>query len=158
MEVAAFAGLAGIGYALSRLTGKKEEAFTTQQQQPGFAQFLKAESQTVARKAVPGSEWDSTAQGATYQTVGSSAELDMFYTAPAGNSYSSEPSQGPYGMPVSYASQIPTAGPQLTTIEDATASVKYSSAGDGTAVYVDEDYVPSLTGDRIKRTDFTHAN
>jgi hypothetical protein len=158
MEVAAFAGLAGIGYALSRLTGKKDEGFTTQQQQPGFAQFLKAESQTVARKAVPGTEWDSTAQGATYQTAGSSAELDMFYTAPGGNSYASEPSPGPYGMPVSYASQIPTAGPQLTTIEDATASVKFSPAGDGEAVYVDDDYVPSLTGDRIKRTDFTHAN
>jgi hypothetical protein len=161
MEVAAFAGLAGIGYALSRLTGKKEEGFTTSQQQPGFAQFLKAESQTVARKAAPGTVWDNTVQGATYMpqpTVKSAAELDLFYTAPGGNSYAAEPSPGPYGMPVSYATQIPSSGPSLETIEDATAAVKFSSAGDGAAVYVDDDYVTSLTGDRIKRTEFTHAN
>lgn len=166
MEVAAFAGLAGIGYVLSRLTGKKEEGFSTQQQ-PTFDQFLKPGSQTVARKAVPGTEWDSTAQGATYQTRGSgprgavqsTAELDMFYTAPAGNSYASEPNPGPYGMPVSYATQVPTSGPQLHTIEDATADVKFSPAGDGTASYLEEeDYVSSLTGDRIKRAEFTHAN
>ena len=161
MEVAAFAGLAGIGYALSRLTGKKEEPFTTQGQT--FQQFLKPESQTVARKAMPGTPYDYTAQGATYQTSpsgrqASTAELDMHYQTPGGNSYSSEPSPGPYGMPVSYASQTPRSGPGLNTIEDETAQIKYSSVGDSSATYLDDDYVSSLTGERMNRSDFKHGN
>jgi hypothetical protein len=190
MEVAAFAGLAGIGYALSRLTGKKEEGFAplygarpevgkptegfAPQQAPSFQNFLKAESQTVARKAVPGSPWDRAAQGASYQptqstaelafgpnarkAVGSTAELDYMYQTPGGNSLPSEPSPGPYGMPVSYATQIPTSGNFMAPLEDATAQMNYKSDGTGSAEYLDDDYVSPLSGQRIAKDDFKHNN
>ena len=134
MEVAAFAGLAGIGYALSRLTGKKEGAEGFATQGPTFQNFLKADSGTVARKSVPGTEWDTTVQGGTYQSRGGSgAELDMMYQTPGGNSYRSEPSPGPYGMPVSFATQVPTTGAFMSPLEDATAQMNYKSDGTGSA-------------------------
>jgi hypothetical protein len=157
MEVAAFAGLAGIGYALSRLTGKKEEGFQTQG--PSFQNFLKADSGTVARKSVPGTEWDTTVQGATFQSRGgSAAELDMMYQTPGGNSYRSEPSPGPYGMPVSFATQVPTTGAFMSPLEDATAQMNYKSDGTGSATYLDDDYVSPLSGQRIPKDDFKHNN
>jgi hypothetical protein len=160
MEVAAFAGLAGLGYALSRLTGKKEgfENSDQQQQNQSFMQFLKPESQTVARKSAPTTIYDTTPQGASYRTKQSAAELDMLYDAPPGNSFSSEPRAGPYGMPLSFATQRDSSGPALTTFEDSTAQIKYSSAGDSSADYLDDDHVSSLTGERISRGDFKHSN
>ena len=53
MEVAAIAGLVGLGYAVSRLAGKKKsEGFVSQD---GFGMTFKPGSQTVALKSPPNS-------------------------------------------------------------------------------------------------------
>lgn len=111
METAALAGLLGLGYVVSRLGNVKptKESF----ENPGNnAALMKPGSQTVALRSPPTSALSQTPQGAS--AVGNSPELDLLYKTPNGQTLPSEPSPGPYGMPVGFASKIPptlSAGP-----------------------------------------------
>lgn len=167
MEAAALAGLMGIGYVVSRLAGpkpsKKQEGFQNGGQ---TLMTFKPGSQTVALKSPPTSALALTPQGAN--PVAPAPELDMMYKLPNGQTYPSEPSPGPYGMPVGFATQQPplappnpsysTPGPKPTTVEDFTAQVQMNPAGiEANPNYLDGD-VMSISGNRINSSEFTHNN
>jgi len=171
MEAAALAGLVGLGYAVSRLAGpsKKKEGF---QNAPGgnpngYGMTFKPNSQTVALKSPPTSALALTPQGAS--AVAPSPELDLMYKMINGQTYPSEPSPGPYGMPVGYATQQPplappsrrTEGfaPEPMSLADATAQVRMNPANiEETPNYLDGDMVSALTGETISSKEFKHNN
>lgn len=173
MEAAALAGLVGIGYVISRLAGvkgkpKASEGFQGQNPNPKAGEFpttMKPGSQTVALKSPPYSALAQTPQGAS--AVAPAPELDMMYQTPNGRTYPSEPSPGPYGMPVGYNTQqpplappvpSPQPGPAQSTLEDSTAQVQFNPAGiEGNPTYVDGS-VKSISGQTINASDFTHNN
>ena len=182
MEVAALGGLIGLGYIVSRLAGKGTKQTTGGNRKEGFQStqpantasslsyekfpypmFLKPGSQTVALTAPPTSALAMTPQGAS--AVGPAPELDLMYQTPNGQTYPSEPSPGPYGMPVGYATQQPPLappsldGPQPMGSEDATAQVRMNPAGiQENPNYMNGDVMSSLSGQKIKSTEFTHNN
>jgi hypothetical protein len=174
MEAAALAGLVGIGWVVSRLAGpskkKAKEGFQTSQtpypKSGEFPMTFKPGSQTVALTSPPTSALALTPQGAA--AVAPSPELDMMYKTINGQTYPSEPSPGPYGMPVGYATQRPPLappnptsqpGPMPSTLEDSTAQVQLNPAGiEGNPNYLEGDVVSSLTGQRIRSNEFTHNN
>jgi hypothetical protein len=181
MEAAALAGLLGVGYVVSRLAGgkpkktvKTKEGFTAPQplaQDPypkagEYPTTMKPGSYTVALKSPPTSALALTPQGAS--AVAPSPELDQMYTTPNGRTYPSEPSPGPYGMPVGYATQrpplappnpSPLPGPAQSTLEDSTAQVQMNPAGiKANPTYLDGPVVSSLTGTTIPADQFTHNN
>ena len=163
MEGLALAGLVGLGYAVSRLAGNKKEGFKSGQNEP---MTFKPGSKTVALKSPPNSALAQTPQGAS--ATAPSPELDIFYSTPNGRTYPSEPSPGPYGMPVGYATQQPPLAnpssmnsqkPKLTTVEDFTPQVKMNSAGlESNPKYVSKDVHSSLTGEYIPSSEFKHNN
>jgi hypothetical protein len=174
MEAAALAGLVGIGWIVSRLGGpskkKNNEGFqSSQNPYPKSGEFpmtFKPGSQTVALTSPPYSALALTPQGAA--AVAPSPELDMMYKTINGQTYPSEPSPGPYGMPVGYATQKPPLappnptnqpGPSPSSLEDSTAQVQLNPAGiEGNPNYLEGDVVSSLTGQRIRSSEFTHNN
>lgn len=168
MEAAALAGLVGLGYVVSRLGApKKREGFVDPKPKTGeFPMTFKPGSQTVALKSPPTSILAQTPQGAS--AVGPGPELDQFYATPNGRTYPSEPSPGPYGMPVGYNTQqpplappnpSPVPGPAQFSPEDSTAQVRLNPAGiEENPKYVDGEVTSSLSGQPIKAADFTHNN
>jgi hypothetical protein len=175
MEAAVLAGLVGIGWVVSRLGGpskkKNKEGFQTNSQNPypragEFPMTFKPGSQTVALTSPPTSALALTPQGAA--AVAPSPELDMMYKTINGQTYPSEPSPGPYGMPVGYATQRPPLappnptnqpGPTPSTLEDSTAQVQFNPAGiEANPNYLEGDVLSSLTGQRIRSNEFTHNN
>lgn len=171
MEAAAIAGLVGLGYAVSRLAGpqkKTQEGFQGQGQPNGYGMTFKPNSQTVALKSPPKSALAQTPQGAS--AVAPSPELDLFYKNPNGQTYPSEPSPGPYGMPAGYATQMPPLAPtsrqnnpefspEPMSIAEATAQVRLNSEGfQADPTYLDGDMMSSLTGEKISASEFKHNN
>jgi hypothetical protein len=173
MEAAALAGLVGIGWVVSRLAGpskKKKEGFqSSQNPYPKSGEFpmtFKPGSQTVALTSPPTSALSLTPQGAS--AVAPSPELDMMYKTINGQTYPSEPSPGPYGMPVGYATQRPPLappnptnqpGPSPSGLEDSTAQVQLNPAGiEANPNYLDGNVVSSLSGNVIRSSEFTHNN
>jgi hypothetical protein len=174
MEAAALAGLLGVGWAVSRLAGpvknkNSKEGFQGETPYPVSGEFpttMKPGSKTVALKSPPTSALALTPQGAN--PVAPGPELDMMYQTPNGQTYPSEPSPGPYGMPVGYATGRPPLappnpsglrGPVPSTLEDSTAQVQMNPAGiEGNPTYVDGNVVSSLSGNTIRPSEFTHNN
>jgi hypothetical protein len=174
MEAAALAGLLGVGWAVSRLAGpvkkkNSKEGFQGETPYPVSGEFpttMKPGSKTVALKSPPTSALALTPQGAN--PVAPGPELDMMYQTPNGQTYPSEPSPGPYGMPVGYATGRPPLappnpsglrGPVPSTFEDSTAQVQMNPAGiEGNPTYVDGNVVSSLSGNTIRPSEFTHNN
>jgi hypothetical protein len=167
MEAAALAGLMGIGYVVSRLAGPKptvkKEGFQTNSQ-ASAAMTFKPGSQTVALKSPPTSALALTPQGAN--AVAPAPELDMMYQLPNGQTYPSEPSPGPYGMPVGFATQQPplappnpsrsTPGPKPSPVEDFTAQVQMNPPGvEANPNYLDGNMM-SISGNRISSSEFTN--
>jgi hypothetical protein len=160
MEAAALGVLASLGYVVSRFAGgnKKTEKFADMPNQP---QPLKPGSETVALRAPPYSPMSKTPQGASAR--GQNPELDLFYQNPSGQFIPSEPSPGPYGMPLGYATQNESYNPDFAPgpmpIEDATSQVRMNHAGfEADPTYIDGDFVSSLSGERIKADEFKHSN
>ena len=173
MEAAALAGLVGIGYVVSRLSGRPKqkqrtkEGFDNPKPRAGeFPTTMKPGSQTVVLTSPPTSALALTPQGAS--AVAPAPELDMMYQTPNGRTYPSEPSPGPYGMPVGYATQrpplappnpSPVAGPPPSPLEDSTAQVQMNPAGiEANPTYLEDNTVSSLSGLPIKASEFTHNN
>lgn len=163
MEVAALTGLVGLGYMVSRLAGKKE-GFKSNDKNADMT--FKPGSKTVALKSPPTSALALTPQGSS--AVGNSANLDLFYATPNGQTYPSEPSPGPYGMPVGYATQQPPLAPPRPnqgqrptprTVEDFTGQVKQNSAGiEENPTYVSGDVQSTMSGQNIPAAEFKHNN
>lgn len=173
MEAAALAGLVGIGYVVSRLSGRPKQKQRTKEgfdnPKPKAGEFptpMKPGSQTVVLTSPPTSALALTPQGAS--AVAPAPELDMMYQTPNGRTYPSEPSPGPYGMPVGYATQrpplappnpSPVAGPPPSPLEDSTAQVQMNPAGlEANPTYLEGNTVSSLSGLPIKASEFTHNN
>ena len=169
MEAAALAGLMGLGYIVSRLGSTKKEGFAdATRTPPPNEMFFKPGSQTVALKSPPSSALAQTPQGAS--ATGPAPELDMFYKTPNGQTYPSEPSPGPYGMPVGYNTQQPPLappaqvksslpGPGLFSLEDSTAQVKQNNTGvEKNPTYLSGPMMSSLSGNTIRPEEFTHNN
>ena len=164
MEVLALSGLVGLGYMVSRLAGKTKEGFNSKAENAPMT--FKPGSKTVALKSPPTSALALTPQGSS--AVGNGAELDLMYTTPNGQTYPSEPSPGPYGMPVGYATQQPplavprpTAGqrPLPRSVEDSTAQVKQNPAGiEENPTYLSGDVQSTMSGQSIPATEFKHNN
>jgi hypothetical protein len=173
MEVAALAGLLGLGYVVSRLGNVKgpgsgpsvsagtREGFETN----NSGSLFKPGSQTVVLRSPPNSALSQTPQGAS--AVANSPELDLLYATPNGQTYPSEPSPGPYGMPVGYATQQPPLAPPSRTesapipmsVEQATSQVRMNPAGiEENPNYLDGTVASSLSGKDIPASEFTHNN
>jgi hypothetical protein len=171
MEVVALAGLVSLGYAVSRLAGpptKKQEGFQGGGEPNGYGMTFKPNSQTVALKSSPRSALAQTPQGAS--AVAPAPELDLFYHTPNGQTYPSEPSPGPYGMPVGYATQQPPLAPssranhegfspEPMSLPDSTPQVRMNSAGiEENPTYVDGNVFSSMSGNTISSSEFKHNN
>jgi hypothetical protein len=165
MEAAALAGLIGLGYAVSRLAGKKTSEGFKSRGQDGFGMTFKPKSSTVALTSPPKSALAYTPQGAS--AVGNGSDLDMFYATPNGRTYPSEPSPGPYGMPVGYGTQNPPLsppngrlpGPKPITVEDFTPQVRQNPAGiEANPEYLSDDVKSALSGQMVPPSEFKHNN
>ena len=192
MEIAALSGLLGLGYLISKVSGNKEgfnskninsqngpnarnikaagsippadreyPLLTTPQLQPGMregfmpaARGLNSDPLTVAPKGA--------------SAVGFGPELDMMYQTHNGHTYPSEPSTGPYGTAMGYASNkppyapgvVPGLNPAPSPIESNIPMMEYRSDNtESDATYIASDYVVSpLSGQKIPSGEFKHNN
>lgn len=185
MELAALSGLLGLGYLISKASTKKEgfnggmaqnmraaasippadreyPLLTTPQSQPG-----KVREGFIPAARGPNSDPLTLApKGAS--ATGFGPELDMMYQMPNGQTYPSEPSPGPYGTALGYASNKPPYAPSFVPGSEPTPSPIDSNVpmteyrSDNTEqdpVYVDSSYVISpLSGQRIPANEFKHNN
>ncbi len=184
MEIAALSGLLGLGYLISKASGTKEgfnggltkntkaaasippadrvyPLLTTPQPQPGMREgFMPAargpnsDPLTVAPKGA--------------SATGFGPELDMMYQMTNGQTYPSEPSPGPYGTAMGYASNKPPYAPGVTPgtqpapspIDSNIPMMEFRSDNtESDPNYMDTDYVISpLSGQRIPSNEFKHNN
>jgi hypothetical protein len=161
MEVAALAGLLGLGYAINRLTSPD----TTRQAAP-----ISAKGTSQLREAFQAAPTGPPTQAVTKMTKGSSAkgamsELDLMYGTPGGQIYPSEINPGPQGTAFSYGTKsaapvVEGYAPTPQPLEAATPQVQMNAAGiEEAPKYVDGQYVVSpLSGQKINSTEFTHNN
>lgn len=184
MEIAALSGLLGLGYLISKASGTKEgfngamaknakagasippsnreyPLLTTPQPRPGTkegfmpaARGPNADPLTIAPKGA--------------SAVGFGPELDMMYQTPNGQTYPSDPSPGPYGTALGYASNKPPYAPGFTPGTQPSPSPIDSNIpmtefrSDNTEAepnYIDTNYVISpLSGQKIPSNEFKHNN
>lgn len=184
MEIIALSGLLGLGYLVSKVSNTKEgfngamaknakaaasippadreyPLLTTPQHQPGMregfmpaARGLNSDPLTLAPKGA--------------SATGYGPELDMMYQTPNGQTYPSEPSPGPYGTAMGYASNKPPYAPGFTPGTQPTPSPIDSNIpmmefrSDNTEAnpnYIETDYVVSpLSGQKIPSNEFKHNN
>jgi hypothetical protein len=184
MEIVALSGLLGLGYLVSKVSNTKEgfngamaknakaaasippadreyPLLTTPQSQPGMregfmpaARGLNSDPLTLAPKGA--------------SATGFGPELDMMYQMPNGQTYPSEPSPGPYGTAMGYASNKPPYAPGFTPgtqpapspIDSNVPMTEFRS--DNTEAdpnYIETDYVISpLSGQKIPSNEFKHNN
>ena len=165
MEVVVLGGLLAAGWAVSKYA--KAGPKTPEQI------MLKAQAQInegflPAQRGLDREPMTQTAKGAS--VVGFGPELDMMYQTPNGQTYPSEPSPGPYGQPLGYATQQPPLAPlqgrpgQFTpspvASENNRPQVEFRSDGiEESPNYMDSDYVISpLSGQKISSADYKHNN
>jgi len=175
MEVAALAGLLGLGFVVSK-TGQKKKVDSSSSLPsshvlppadrtaplfpPTHEGFLPAargrnsDPLTVAPKGAA--------------ATGFGPELDRMYQTPNGQTYPSEPSNGPYGTALGYATQkppyasgfLPGTQPSPSPIDSNVPMMEMRSDGmESNPTYVDSDYVISpLSGQRIPSSEYKHNN
>lgn len=148
MEAAALFALAGLGYVITRLTGRDGDYEGPEGFQSNVQRGPTASPLTNAERGA----------GAT----GPAQELDLRY-----GSIPSEPNPGVQGTLLNYVAprqqtvaMNPSLQPSPQPIESATPDVAMNPAGiEASPTYVSGDYVVSqLTGERVKSSDFTHNN
>ena len=184
MEIAALSGLLGLGYLISKASNTKEgfngamaknakaaasippadrvyPLLTTPQHQPGMregfmpaARGLNSDPLTVAPKGA--------------SATGFGPELDMMYQMPNGQTYPSEPSPGPYGTAMGYASNKPPYAPGVTPgtqpapspIDSNVPMMEFRSDNtESDPNYIESNYVVSqLSGQKIPSNEFKHNN
>ena len=111
MEVAALAGLLGLGFMVSKTGQKKKQdsSIPSSHTQPPvdrtgplFRQQASREGFLPAARGPNGDALTIAPKGAA--ATGFGPDLDMMYQMPNGQTYPSEPSNGPYGTALGYAS------------------------------------------------------
>ena len=107
MEVAAVAGLLGLGYFVSRLGAPRGGA--PRPMDPSHTTIPALEGFLPAARAPDRDALTQTPKGAS--AVGFGPELDQMFQYPNGQTYPSEPHPGPYGQPLGYATQQPPLAP-----------------------------------------------
>jgi hypothetical protein len=183
MEIAALSGLLGLGYLISKASGTKEgfngamaknvksaasippadriyPLLTTQQQQginEGFMPAARGPNTDPLTLAPKGAS-----------ATGFGPELDMMYQMPNGQTYPSEPSPGPYGTALGYASNKPPYAPGVTPgtqpapspIDSNVPMMEFRSDNtEANPNYIENDYVISpLSGQKIPSNEFKHNN
>ena len=166
MEVAAVAGLLGLGYFVSRLGASRGGA--PRPMDPSHTTIPALEPFLPAARAPDRDALTQTPKGAS--AVGFGPELDQMFQYPNGQTYPSEPHPGPYGQPLGYATQQPPLAPlqgrpgQFTPdpvpLEMNKPLVEFRS--DNTEEepnYMSGDYVVSpLSGKAIPTSDYKHNN
>lgn len=176
MEVAALAGLLGLGFMVSK-TGQKKKQDTssipsshtlppTDHTSPLFRQQASREGFLPAARGPNGDALTIAPKGAA--ATGFGPELDMMYQMPNGQSYPSDPSNGPYGTALGYASNqppyapgfLPGTQPSPSPIESNIPMTEYRSDNtEASPNYMDSDYVISpLSGQRIVSSEYKHNN
>ena len=165
MELLVLGGLLTAGWAVSKYakTGPK-----TPEEIMSKAQSQTSEGFLPAQRGIDREPMTQTAKGAS--VVGFGPELDMMYQTPNGQTYPSEPSPGPYGQPLGYATQQPPLAPlqgrpgQFTPTpiasENNKPQIEFRSDGvEESPNYMDSDYVISpLSGQKISSADYKHNN
>jgi len=145
MEVAALAGLLGLGYIVTKLSSPSKETFQSETAAP-----------VVPTPAVgpAGSALTRMPKGGSAK--GAMQELNMLYSTASGKVYPSEISSGPQGSAFAFSKSAPTATP----LSSATPQVQMNPAGvESSPAYVSGDFIVSpLSGQKISSTDFTHNN
>jgi hypothetical protein len=186
MELVALSGLIGLGYLISKVSTQQKEGFnggmaqnaraaasippadreypllTTPQSQPGRVR----EGFIPAARGPNSDPLTIAPKGAA--ATGFGPELDMMYQMPNGQTYPSEPSPGPYGTAMGYASNKPPYAPSFVPGSEPTPSPIDSNVpmteyrADNTEedpVYVDSNYIISpLSGQKIPSNEFKHNN
>jgi hypothetical protein len=166
MEVAALAGLLGLGVVISKSSQPKKTPSTNDSHQSSSHMIPPKDKQYSLMNG--GRRINENFQNKGSSASGFGPELDMLYQTPNGQTYPSEPSNGPYGTAFGYASNKPPYAPGFTPgtkpsqspIDSNVPMVEYRSDGtESTANYIDSDYVISpLSGQRIPSNDFKHNN
>jgi hypothetical protein len=166
MEVAALAGLLGLGVVISKSSQPKKTPSANDPQQSSSHMIPPKDQQYSLMNS--GRRINENFQNKGSSAAGFAPELDMLYQTPNGQTYPSEPSNGPYGTAFGYASNKPPYAPGFTPgtkpsqspIDSNVPMVEYRSDGtESTSNYIDNDYVISpLSGQRILSTDFKHNN
>jgi len=173
MEVAALAGLLGLGALISKSSQPKKTPLTSSDnslQNQSSSHMLPPKEQSYSlmngRKVGFQEAFQSSSKGSS--ATGYGPELDMMYQTPNGQTYPSEPSNGPYGTAFGYASNQPpyaagfTPGtkPSPSPTDSNVPMVEFRSDNtESSANYIDSDYVISpLSGQRILSNEFKHNN
>ena len=152
MEVAALAGLLGLGFIVSK-TGQKKKMTTAGTKSivsdtSGPLLTHGREGFLPAARGPNGDALTVAPKGAS--ATGFGPELDMMYQTSNGQTYPSEPSSGPYGTAFGYASNKPPYAPGATPgtrpspvpIESNVPMVEYRSDNtESYSNYIDSDYV-----------------
>lgn len=166
MEVASLLGLLGLGYTVVKLSEPAKRKEDTMESSPGSPRGIEGFSPAISIEDKP---FLNRPTGAAAKGFG--PELDQMYKTPMGQTYPSEPSPGPYGMPTAYATQKPPTAPAYNTLPVSPApqpllATKASVAANPPGVEQDPNYaepmtdyvVSALSGQRIPASDFKHNN
>ena len=164
MEVAGLIGLLGLGYGVSKISKNKPtnpqvNAAVPPNRNPPYDKSYPLFSEGFAPQG--------SRKGAS--AVGFGPELDMMYQQPNGQTYPSEPSNGPYGTAFGYASNKPPLAPMTnrsgtrphqSPIDSNVPMVEYRSDNtESPSSYIDADYIISpLSGERIPSGEYKHNN
>jgi len=191
MELFALSGLLGAGYAISRASQKK----STKQQRAMASDVVVDTPRYPSSHMIPPADHSypllTTPQRMTNEgfmpaargpnadpltiapkgaaATGFGPELDMMYKMPNGQTYPSEPSNGPYGNAFGYASNKPPYAPSRSTpglkpspvpIDSNVPMVEYRADNtEADSAYIDSDYVISpLSGQRVPSAEYKHNN
>lgn len=165
MEVVALGGLLAAAFVVSKFSRKHHKS---NEEIMFDAQAQVSEGFLPAQRGPDRQALTQTPKGAA--AVGFGPELDMMFQQPGGQTYPSEPSPGPYGQPLGYATQQPPLAPlqgrpgQFTpnpiASENNRPQVEFRSDGiEESPIYADSEYVISpLSGQKISAADYKHNN
>lgn len=165
MEVATLLGLVGLGYAVTKIAEPPRKKNDSTESPLAIRESFKDSPVSIQDKPFLNRQ-----QGAAAQGFG--PELDQMYKTPNGQTYPSEPSPGPYGMPISYATQKPPTAPAYNTLPVSPSpspleAVKPAVAANPPGIEQDPDYsqepftdyvVSPLSGQKIPSNEFKHNN
>jgi hypothetical protein len=184
MEAVALAGLLGAGYVVSRVSQYKnsqkglkstnaphqsriQPAIPSNRSPPYDQSYPLMEGFAPAQRGLNSDPLTTAPKGAS--AVGFGPDLDMMYQTSGGQTYPSEPSNGPYGTAFGYASNKPPYAPmtnrsgtrpQQSPIDSNVPMVEYRSDNtESPSSYIDADYVISpLSGQRVPSSEYKHNN
>jgi len=159
MELAAIAGLLGVGYMLSRTGSESKEGFSTPEEtmdwdeRPGVPPPLYPQD-----KLAPGQPTMSNPGKPRQPLRQTDSDLDLYYNLPSGGSLPSNPIRDPdlYPRSIVFSSPAPKPVPQTAI----TSQVRMNTGGAEVMPTYNsgKTVISALTGLPIEAEDFTHNN